>query len=246
MQRRLVRRAGLVVGTLATLAGGLAVAAAPAGSQSTSCSGTSFNLPLGIGVLNDRTATVLSYVAFDWVTSRTYPVTPIPAGTYAIDARSYDGYDARATVPAQPFEIWKAELLAADGRVLATTGTTGDIADGVIEAWWVGSLGTITIAEPATQIRIVHGYLANDASPNSVNPVCLAGTLQVPPTIPTTTAPPTTLPPVSTVPPTTAPPATTAPSTTIAVEVLPSVIPGGGLPGTPTAQPQVVQPSYTG
>jgi hypothetical protein len=236
MQRRLVRRAGLVAAMIASLAGGLAVAAAPAGSQSSSCTGSSFVLSQGVGVLNDRTATIFSFVDFDWVTSRTYSVPTIPAGTYELDARSYDGYTARASSPAQPFEIWKVEFLAADGRVLATSGTTGDIADGVQEAWWVGSIGTVTLAEAATGVRVVHGYLANDASPNSVNPVCIGGTLQVPPTVPPTTAPPPTVPPTT--------PPTTPPTSSIPVEVLPEVLPG--LPGTPPALPQVVQPTYTG
>lgn len=232
MQRRLVRRAGLVAGMVATLAGGLAIAAAPVGSQSASCTGRTFTLSQGVGVLNDRTATIFSYVDFDWLTSRTYDVPTIPAGTYELDARSYDGYTARANSPAQPFEIWKVEFLAADDRVLATSGTTGDIEDGVTEAWWAGSIGTVTLTEPVSRIRVVHGYLANDATPNSVNPVCIGGTLQVPPTIPPTTAPPVTVPP------------TTPPTTSIPVEVLPEVLPG--LPGTPPALPQVVQPSYTG
>jgi hypothetical protein len=242
MQRRLVRRAGLVAGLLATLAGGLAVAAGPAGSQSSTCTGSSFVLSQGVGVLNDRTATIFSFVAYDWVTSRTYAVPTIPAGTYELDARSYDGYTARASSPAQPFEMWKVEFLAADNRVLATSGTTGDIPDGVQEAWWVGSVGSITLTEPATGIRVVHAYLANDASPNSVNPICIGGTLQVPPTVPPTTAPPTTIPPTTTPPPT-APP-TTPTTSSIPVEVLPEVLPG--VPGTPPALPQVREPSYTG
>lgn len=236
MQRRLVRRAGLAAAMVATLAGGLAVASSPAGSQSASCTGSSFVLSQGVGVLGDRTATIFSFVLYDWVTSRTYDVPTIPAGTYELDARSYDGYESRASSPAQPFEIWKVEFLAADNRVLATSGTTGDIQDGVTEAWWVGSIGTVTLSEPVSRIRVVHGYLADDASPNSVNPVCIGGTLQVPPTIPPTTAPPATVPPTT--------PPTTPPTSSIPVEVLPEVLPG--LPGTPPALPQVVQPSYTG
>ena len=239
MQRHRLRRAGAAAAMVATLAGGLAVAAAPAGSQSGSCTGSSFVLSQGVGVLNDRTATIFSFVLYDWVTSRTYDVPTIPAGTYALDARSYDGYTARASSPAQPFEMWKVEFLATDGRVLATSGTTGDIPDGVQEAWWVGSIGSVTLSEPVSRIRVVHAYLADDASPNSVNPVCIGGTLQVPPTVPPTTAPPPTVPP--TTPPTTTPPTTTS---SIPVEVLPEVLPG--IPGTPPALPQVRDPSYTG
>jgi hypothetical protein len=218
-RRRTVLGAGAVAAGLAGLLG-LGMVAGPAGSQTYNCSGTSFNLTQGPGVLNDRTSTVFSYVDFDWVTSRTYDVPTIPAGTYTLDAVSYDGYDARASSPTQPS---------------ATSGTTSDIADGVIEAWWSGGIGTVTLSSPVSRVRVVHGALGTGITPNSVNPVCVGGSL---------VSPPTTQPPSTTVPPTTAPPTTTAPTTTttsIPVEVLPEV-----LPGTPVPRPQVVSPTYTG
>jgi hypothetical protein len=159
-----------------------------------------------------------------WVTSRTYTAA-IPAGTYDLSAASYDGYEGRAATTGQNREQWKVEFLGDGGTVLATSGVTPDLADGVQEASWTGSLGTLTLAAPATQVRTVHAFPTDDRTAHSVKPVCLGAALQTPPT---TTAPPTT----------TTPP----PSSTIPTEVLPEIL----VPTTPPARPQTTQPSFTG
>jgi hypothetical protein len=101
--------------------------------------------------------------------------TPLPAGTYDLSGVSYDGYINRELTPPQTLEQWYAELVSADGTVLATSGTTGDIDDGVEEATWSGLLGEVTIAEPATLVRTVHAA-PGSANANSVRPVCLGAT----------------------------------------------------------------------
>lgn len=108
--------------------------------------------------------------------SRTYPLpSALEPGEYALSAVSYDGYPDRGNVPAQPREQWFAELLSADGTVLATSATTADIADNVVEDTWAGAIGTVTIATTATQVRISHAAPGADGV-NSVRPVCVAAT----------------------------------------------------------------------
>lgn len=100
---------------------------------------------------------------------------PLPAGTYVLDAVSYDGYETRLLATGQPAEQWYAELLSGDGAVLATSGVTADLPDGLEEATWTGALGTVTIDQDATSVRILHAA-PGSISPNSVRPVCLGAT----------------------------------------------------------------------
>ncbi len=138
-------------------------------------------------------------------TSATYGLgSPIPPGTYQLAAVSYDGYTGRQDSGSQGNEQWFAELIDGSGNVLATSRTTGDLADGVAEATWSGGIGEVTINGTATQIRAVHAAIGS-ASANSVRPVCVGARLVNPP-------PPTTVP--STTPPDTTPPDTTPPDTT--------------------------------
>jgi hypothetical protein len=214
--------AGAIAGL--TAAAGLFVAAGPASSQSASCTGTA-TVAFGTASMTSTSSLLTSNTVpeWGWVTSRTYAAS-IPAGTYQLSAVSYDGYETRAATTGQTQEIWKVEFLGAGGTVLATSGATSDLADGVQEATWSGSLGTVTLAEPATQVRTVHAFPTDDRVAHSVKPICLGATLQTPPT---TTAPPTT---------------TTPPTSTIPTEVLPEIL----VPTTPPARPQTTQPSYTG
>ncbi len=149
-------------------------------------------------------------------TSQTYSLgSPIPAGTYQLAAVSYDGYTGRESTTGQGNEQWVAQLLDGSGNVLATSGTTGDLADGVSEATWSGGIGEVTVNGTVTQIRAVHAAIGS-STVNSVRPVCVGARLvSAPPeTTPPTTAPPETIPP-ETVPPETVPPATGASSITV-------------------------------
>ena len=226
-------RRRIAAGAIAALtaAGGLFVAAGPASSQSASCTGTA-TVTFGTASMTSNASLLTSNTVpeWGWVTSRTY-ATSIPAGTYQLSAVSYDGYETRAATTGQNQEIWKVEFLGAGGTVLATSGATTDLADGVQEATWSGSLGTVTLAAAATQVRTFHAFPTNDRVAHSVKPICLGATLQTPPT----TTPPTTAPPSTTAP-------TTPPTSSIPTEVLPEIL----VPTTPPAQPQTTQPSYTG
>lgn len=109
--------------------------------------------------------------------------TPLEPGSYVLDAVSYDGYPGRETIAPQSGEQWYAELVTADGTIVATSGVTGDLADEVEEATWSGALGEVTIDQKATTIRTVHAA-PGSPSVNSVRPVCVGATRNEPaPTI---------------------------------------------------------------
>lgn len=161
---------------------------------------------------------------------------PLAAGTYDITAITYDGYVGRETV-SQPFEQVIFQALAADGSVVGQTGPTIDVADLVLEATQKTALGEVTLSQPAVAIRGRHAYLQSDATPNSVDIICVGFAEVTPPTTTTTT---TTAPPPG--------PQSTTTTSSIPTEVLPEVIipVNPSIPVTPVPQPQVVNPSYTG
>lgn len=120
-------------------------------------------------------------------TVREFPLSLAP-GTYALNGVSYDGYDQRETIVGQTQEQWFVELVDSSGTVLATSGITADLEDGVTEATWTGDLGEVTIDSAATAIRVVHAA-PGSASVNSVRPVCVGA---VDTSAPATTEAPTT------------------------------------------------------
>jgi hypothetical protein len=139
------------------------------------------------------------------VSSRTYPLTaPLAAGTYTVNAVSWDGYEGRGSIPdPQPAERWYAQLLDASGAVLATTTSTPDVADDADEVLWSGALGEVSwAAGTATSIRVVHA-MPGAPTPNSVVPVCVSFVgVGVKPNVvtgSTTTVPATTVPPTTSV-----------------------------------------------
>jgi len=206
----------------------------------------------------------------DRVTSRTYGIDTVPAGTYQVMAVGYDGYVGRVHA-FQGNEQWFAEFTGAAG-LLDTTGTTGDVPDGLEEAFWSGGVGTVTLASDATQLTARHAFLTNEVA-NSVEPVCLGLTDVTPPTdstttsntieststmqttttvgttttsteppgtVPATTAPPP--PPPATNPPGTSPPATVSPAGTDSPET--QVL--GAVEEAGVATAVAAQPSFTG
>ncbi len=220
----------------------------PRGPTTTTCAGTttaSFGDPGTFGQHPD--ALVVSFPFDEWVTEHTVDLTtPLPAGTYQVQAVTYDGYDGRETMT-QPFEQVVFQPLAADGSVLATSSPTDDIPDFVLEATVTTNLAPFTIAAPATRLRARAFYLNWDRTPNSVDIICVGFTQVGQPTTTTTTSTTTTSTTSTTSTTTTAPPgpttsSTTTTSSTIPTEVLPEVI----IPITPIPRPQVVDPTFTG
>ncbi len=110
------------------------------------------------------------------VTTADVPLaTPIPAGTYDLNAASFDEHDGRESIDAQPQEQWVIEFLDVNGNVLATSQPTADLADFTPAATWSGSIGSLTLPADATSARIVHAA-PTSSSPNSVFPVCFGAT----------------------------------------------------------------------
>ncbi|MDW3220049.1 MAG: hypothetical protein R8F63_15665 [Acidimicrobiales bacterium] len=121
----------------------------------------------------------------------------VPAGEYIINTVAYDGYDDRVNTVPQMYEQYVLQFIDDAGIVIAGTGMTADLVDGVSEAQWSGSVGTVVLNRPAVAIRARHAF-ANDAAvnaeggANSVQPVCVGFSLVPPPTTTTTTTSTTT------------------------------------------------------
>ena len=220
-----LKRAAFGALSVSMLAGGLAFGASAAGSQS-GCYGSpviQFDGPKLGSWAGGST----------FVPSATYAAS-IPAGTFDLNGASYDSYEGRAQTPAQLSEKWFAQILDANGNVLATSGSTGDLPDGIDNASWAGGMGRVTLSAPATQVRVVHAHQVPDQSEaNSVFPRCLGFSVIAPPTTTTTT---TTAPPpvVSTDPP--PPAAVVAETPTTAPPAAPA----------PKPAPSPIKPSFTG
>jgi len=164
----------------------------------------------------------------------------IPAGTYDVNTAGRDGYPERVGIT-QPNEQYHLEFLDADGVVIAESGSTTDLADLVESASWSGPVGTVELDRPAVAVRAQHSFPGDEStsSANSVEPVCVGLTLQVPPTT-TTEAPPSTTVAVTTT--STASSSTTAPTPTTSV-------PGTAVQGvteSAPATPTVATPQFTG
>jgi len=107
-----------------------------------------------------------------------YPVSFGAATNIQIsDVVSYDGYAGRNSVT-QLNERWRL-VFRKNGITVATTPYTTDVPDQKTQAYWRGSLGSVSLPNGTDEIRIEHWAVANDAScnggPNSVSPisVCL-------------------------------------------------------------------------
>jgi len=156
--------AGFVVALMVASLVSVAAVSAQGNSSGQDCAGDSVtaltDVRLLVGVVETADVTLAA---------------PLPAGTYELDAISGDAYEDRELTPAQPQEQWAVEFLAADGSVLAISQPTADLGDGVPSATWAGSIGTVTLADEATSVRIVHAAV-NATSAESVRPSCFGVT----------------------------------------------------------------------
>ena len=95
-----------------------------------------------------------------------------------IQAVSWDGYQARASVSGQPNEQWKV-VFKKNGNVVYQSAYTQDLGTGTTSAEWVGSLASnVSISNGVDAIYLVHyndNYLGtgSSSSPNSVVPVSI-------------------------------------------------------------------------
>ncbi len=96
----------------------------------------------------------------------------IPAGTYKVSLAAEDHYTGRENSPAveQSQEQFFVELLSG-ATVLAQSGSTPDLRDGVASASWSGVVTPeLTIGQDATVVRARH--IVRNQYPNSLNPLC--------------------------------------------------------------------------
>ncbi|MBP9759843.1 MAG: hypothetical protein KBD24_00555 [Candidatus Pacebacteria bacterium] len=106
--------------------------------------------------------------------TRTYPIS-LSAGTYTVKTASWDGYPDRVTV-SQPKESWYADLLL-QNQSKAHTGATTDLADNVAEAFREETVNTsLVLSSSVDTLFAQHAAYFDDASYNSVHPVCIAFT----------------------------------------------------------------------
>ncbi len=203
-----------------------AITAPPAGFSATSCITTDFG---GIRLMQYDPATPAV-------------ATNIPAGRLWISqADSHDQYESRRYV-LQPNETWYLEFLGADGSVLATSATTGDVPDYTIHGRWIGSLGIVELAEPAVAVRAVHTQ-GEAGFPNSVH-ISSVVVCEETPVVSTTTST-TTADDSTTTPDPTVQPATTLPEVTTTLDPPdPTVKPATTTPD-PTVKPATTTPTST-
>jgi len=244
---------------------GAVVANGGVGPVPSSCNAEiQFSWP-GVGFNLHTTGAIVSNPV--WVLPRSRTINAaIPAGTYDIDTVAYDGNPNRAGGTPQMFEQYHLEFLDSTGAIIASTGTTTDLADGVIEATWAGPVGQVVLDRAATQIRAMHSFPFHTVpdTANSVMPICVGVNPGVAPTTTTTAPPQTTLPPTTVVPTTAAPTTTTAapttttaapttttaaPTTTTAAPTTTTTVKTQVLPAVEVAQtatPTDGNPSFTG
>jgi hypothetical protein len=171
-------------------------------------------------------------------TSRAYSLTDaLPAGAYELSAFTYDGFEGRSEWVVEPHERVRYELYDAADDLLVASGVTPDLADGVEEASWSGSLGVISwTGAPATTLVVHHlEPQPDDETYNKVDAVCVG--LSVIPAVTTTTS--TTVPVASEQTPSTT-------STTLPVVATVEVLGTVQVPVASPAVAQVAQPSFTG
>lgn len=167
------KKAAVGVGAVLLLAASLITVSAAVSAQSGPTSDCSNDNPIQFGSEFFGSEAHGNLILSNGPTERVYDY-DLAAGSYEVSAVSTDGYIGRDLIT-QPEEQWFAQFLSADGMVLATTGTTGDVEDLVETGFWTGSIGEINLEADATQVRVVH--IAPGASvPNSVRPVCLGAT----------------------------------------------------------------------
>ena len=174
----------------------------------------------------------MEYPAVGIPTSRPYELdrSRCPAGAYELSVFTYDGFEGRSEWVVEPHERVRFELYDAADELLAASGVTPDLADGVEEASWSGSLGVISwTGAPVTTLVVRHlEPQSDDQTYNKVDAVRVA--LSVVPTATTTTS--TTVPVV--------PEQTPSTTTSTTVPVVPTVEVLGTVQ-VPVASPAVAQ-----
>ncbi len=98
----------------------------------------------------------------------------IPAGKYRISLEGFDGYTGRTQTTGQKNERYYVKFYNGDTSLVATSGVSGDVPDGVEQAYWRGVVNNnITLSKSVAGIMLYHQIPYYNANPNSVTPVCM-------------------------------------------------------------------------
>lgn len=111
-------------------------------------------------------------------TSNEYDV-DLPRGTYTIRSASWDGYPARIHAY-QPEESWYLDLLKGGVSIEQTRATT-DLDDYVVESLKIDTIADDWLVDSDIDTIIARHAAYPDDSRNSVQPVCVAITIEEPP-----------------------------------------------------------------
>lgn len=96
----------------------------------------------------------------------------VPVLVNVLEVVSYDGYVGR-TSSMQDNERWRI-VFKKSASIVATTGYTPDLMDGVEETSWIGPLGSFFLPMGADEVVLEHWCVGNPASsPESVVPASL-------------------------------------------------------------------------
>jgi hypothetical protein len=81
----------------------------------------------------------------------------------------WDGYTNRAAAPVQANEQVRYQFYK-DGKLVATTNASTDLADGATSAWSVEGLDTVNLPEGADAVWVKHSsyFMTTDGTPNSL------------------------------------------------------------------------------
>lgn len=98
----------------------------------------------------------------------------LPAGSYKVSLFSYDGYEGRGNAFPQPKESWLA-VLKDGGNVIAQSSPVDDLGDWVPSATQTQTVNEeLTIDQNVNEVSALNAAYPDEASPNSVFPVCAA------------------------------------------------------------------------
>jgi len=158
---------------------------------------------------------------------------PLVPGEWAINTRSFDGYEGREKV-SQDHEQWILQLIDG-GVVVASVGPTTDIPDGIAYGESADNLGVVALDRGADSLRVVHFVEPTEDGTESVRAGCVGFEQVSPPPITTTTVP-------SVVSTSTSVPGGSGSSTTTVPSVVSTStsVPGGSGSSSTTTVPSVV------
>lgn len=97
----------------------------------------------------------------------------IPIGNYKVTLSAFDGYPGRETTPAQSNEKYLIKLFGIDDTLIAISGITGDLDDGVATTSRTDIVDpSLNVSEETATIEAYHPFHPDTSNANSVYPIC--------------------------------------------------------------------------